>query len=228
VRRDEQSVITTNAVKELSETAQCREIHNLLKDSRPQLSTSLQFTQRKSTPVAPYQNDDLEEARLDVLHDLGSAVPQVTLQTFMDFLAPPRPDFDIEATINELRSMPGGILSASGRWEAYNEEPKDQSGGEGAVFNPLTEIFNKIVAAVIASSNSKLTALDRSVEFAQNPSRAPTSADRYNATRPDRYLLVKDRLDRETTSWADIVLSCEYKREDGMDQLDDVSILREL
>jgi hypothetical protein len=108
-------------------------------------------------------------------------------------------------------------------------EPKAQS-GEDAAFKPMTEIFKNIVAAVISNSDLKLTADDCSLELEQNPSMAPTSADRYNATRPDGYLVVKDRLDvnGNIPSWADIDLSCECKQKDGSDELDDASILREL
>ena len=102
-----------------------------------------------------YQNDDLEGARLAVLDDLGSAVPKVTFRAFMDFLAPRRPDFDLEATMNTLKSMPDCVLSPSGRWKAYNIEPTAQSGGEDAAFKPMTEIFKNIVAAVIANSGLK-------------------------------------------------------------------------
>jgi len=160
-----------------------------------------------------YQNDDLEEARLAVLDDLGSAVPEVTFRAFMDFLAPRRPDFDLDATMNTLKSMPDGVLSPSGRWKAFNIEPTAQS-GEDAAFKPMTEIFKSIVAAIVANSDSKLTVDDCTLELEQNPSMAPTSADRYNASRPDGYLVVKDRFDAngKTPSWADIALSCEYKR----------------
>jgi hypothetical protein len=51
----------------------------------------------------------------------------------------------------------------------------------------------------------------------------PKSADRHNATRPDGYLLVKDKVQPGIVSWADVVLSCEYKRENGDEELDDVS-----
>jgi hypothetical protein len=68
-----------------------------------------------------------------VLEDLGSHVPETMLQTFMNFLAPPRPDYDINATMDILKSMPGGILSACGRWKALVEEPNDQSSSGHAV-----------------------------------------------------------------------------------------------
>jgi hypothetical protein len=92
----------------------------------------------------------------------------------------------------------------------------------------MAEIFKKIVGAVIMSSSSKLTVDDCSIELVHNPSIAPMSADRYNATRPDGYLLVKDRLGGVNISWADVVLSCEYKWKDGIEELDDASILCEL
>jgi hypothetical protein len=43
---------------------------------------------------------------------------------------------------------------------------------------------------------------------------------------PDRYLLVKDRSQEKTVSWANVVLSCEYKRIEMAEELDDVSIHR--
>jgi hypothetical protein len=52
------------------------------------------------------------------------------------------------------------------------------------------------------------------------------SADRHNAIRPDGYLLVKDRMQGETVSWAGVVISYEYKRKNGNEQLDDVSVHR--
>jgi len=50
------------------------------------------------------------------------------------------------------------------------------------------------------------------------------SADRHNATRPDGYLLVKNRMQGKTVSWADVVFSCEYKLKDGDKHLDDVRV----
>ena len=43
-----------------------------------------------------YQSGQLEDARLVVLEELGTRIPQITLQDFMDFLAPPQPEFDID------------------------------------------------------------------------------------------------------------------------------------
>ena len=76
----------------------------------------------------------------------------------------------------------------------------------------MSNIFRKVVAAVIKSSPLNLTDKSCLIDFLQNPTLAPKSAERYNSSRPDGYMLVKDRLQAETVSWADVVLSCEYKR----------------
>jgi hypothetical protein len=169
-----------------------------------------------------YQYGLLEDARLVVLEDLGSKIPEINLKTFMDFLAPPLPAFDLDAAMKMLKSPDSQILTPSGRWTAFDKVPKDQDGREDVVFKPIVNIFKKVTDVISATSH--LTQVDSLIHFAQNPNMTPKSADRHNATRPDGYLLVKDRLQPGTVSWADVVLSCEYKLEDGAEELDDVSI----
>jgi len=167
-----------------------------------------------------YQNGLLEDARLAVLQDLGTSIPEIPLQTFIAFLTPPKPQFYICVPVNALKSE--SILSASGRWSAFDKEPKDQLGHENDVFKPMTNIFTKVVNAII--KHSDLTDSRCSIDFLQNPNSAPKSAERHTATKPDGYLLVKDRLEQGVVSWADVVLSCEYKKEGGDEQLDDVRL----
>ena len=95
----------------------------------------------------------------------------------------------------------------------------------------MPDIFTKVVAAVAANSGGRLKEENRTVDFLQNPSRAPTSADRCNENRPDGYMVLKDRnkemsKDRKSEEilWADIALSCEYKRKDRDMDLNDVCI----
>jgi hypothetical protein len=87
----------------------------------------------------------------------------------------------------------------------------------------MPEIFTKVVVAIVANSSGKLKEDNRTVDFLQNPSQAPTSVERHNESRPDGYLVLKHGK-KEDILWADIVLSCEYKRNDGDDDLDDVRI----
>jgi hypothetical protein len=110
----------------------------------------------------------------------------------MDFLAPPQPDFNIEATMKMLKSNPA-VITASGWWTVFDKEPTDQSGREDAVFKPLPDIFKKVVDAIIANLSSKLNEHDCSIDFLQNPNMALMSADRHNATRPDGYMALKSR-----------------------------------
>jgi hypothetical protein len=94
------------------------------------------------------------------------------------------------------------------------------------VFKLIPNIFDNIVIVIIM--NMKLTTDKWSVELMKNPLRVPTLAERYNATQPDGYLLPKDRSDGRSISSADIVLSCECKRGDGMKYLDDASVFGKL
>jgi hypothetical protein len=164
-----------------------------------------------------------------VLKDLGSFTPCIHVQTFLDHLAPPQPDFDLNATIRSLQSGSEPVLSSSNRWSMFPKDPKDSQGTEDEIFRPMPELFMKVVAAIVANSGGKLTDDNRSIDFLQNPRRAPTSAVRRNESRPDGYFVIKDRDKtfkdgKEDIHWADIVLPCEYKRKDGTDDLNDVCI----
>ena len=161
-----------------------------------------------------------------MLEDLGSCIPEIPFQTFMDHLAPPQPDFDVEATMQTLNSS--SILTSLDRWTVFDKSPKDQNCPEDAAFKPIPDIFKKVVDAMILNSQTKLTKEHCSIDFLQNPNRAPTSAERYNASRPDGYMVVNDRLNAEVISWSDVVLSWGYKRKDGDEELDDVSVHRGL
>jgi hypothetical protein len=120
------------------------------------------------------------------------------------------------------------ILTPLDRWTMFDKAPKDRDCSEDAAFKPIPKIFAKVVDAIIANSQEKLTKDHCSIDFLQNPNRAPTSAERQNANRPDSYMLVNDRSNPGAVSWGDIVLSCECKRKDGDEELDDVRVHREV
>ena len=176
-----------------------------------------------------YHSGRLEDARLAVLQDLGSHISEVSYETFLDYLAPKLPkNFNLDATMQLLRSGSEPILTSSDRWSMFPKAPKDSQGLEDVVFSPMPEIFNKVVDTIVANSGGELMS---AVDFLQNPIRAPSSAERRNESRPDGYLVLKDRKSNLTKDgknedilWADVVLSCEYKLKDGVDELDDVCI----
>jgi hypothetical protein len=91
--------------------------------------------QRKATPVA------LTKVGYSKTQDLQASLD------FIKFLAPPQPQFDVGATINILKS--DIILSASGRWAAFDKDPKDQRAVENVIFKPITNIFEKVVDAIL-------------------------------------------------------------------------------
>jgi hypothetical protein len=110
----------------------------------------------------------------------------------------------------------------------FNKSPKNQDCPEDTAFKPIPEIFKKVVDAIILNSQTKLTKEHSLINFLQNPNRVLTLAKRYNASQPDGYMLVNDRLHPEVVLWGDVVLLCEYKRKDGDEELDDVHVPQEL
>ena len=178
-----------------------------------------------------YRSDILVEARLAVLRDVGKYVPMISLEKFLKHLIPPRPNFDLEATIRSLKSGSEPALTSSNQWAEFTVLPKHSRDPEDRVFNPMPEIFTKVVAGIIENSGGNLTEENRTLDFLQNPSQAPTSAERHNESRPDGYMVRRVRYKpmssdgkKEVIHWADIALSCEYKRKDGPDDLNDVRI----
>ena len=93
-------------------------------------------------------------------------------------------------------------------------------------------IFAKVVVAVAANSGGRLREEARTVDFLQNPSPVPESTHKRKESRPDGCLVLKDRNKGmsedwrrdDTLVWSDIVLSCEYKRKDGRQDLHDVCV----
>jgi len=185
---------------------------------------------KKVNSSTAYQSDVLVDARRAVLDDLGSHIPEIPFQTFLKYLAPIVPSFDLNSTMQSLKSGPQPVLSHSNRWSDFPKAPKDDT-SEDIAFSPLPEVFTKVVAAIIANSDGNLKEDMRTLDFLQNPYHTPTSAERRNDSRPDGYLVLKDRKKvmskdgtKENIHWADIVLSCEYKRKDGDSDLNDVRI----
>ncbi len=86
----------------------------------------------------------------------------------------------------------------------------------------MTHIFDSVIEVIIATPNSRLTADKCLIDFLQNLTTALTLSERHNTAKPGGYFLVKDWSDKNTISWADVVLSCEYKLKDLCEDLDDV------
>ena len=129
-----------------------------------------------------YQYGCFDNARVD---DLGMWIPQIPFEDFLQHLAPPQPNFNVDATINSLRQDLKGILP-SGRWSGFVNNPKHQKKLKKDVFSPMSNIFNKVVDVIIA--DLKTTPL---VQFVQDPEKPPTSSVPMRKTRPDGCLVLK-------------------------------------
>ena len=194
------------------------------------------FTQDSPAHVESRQSiysdySDVQEDPRSALQDLGLSIPVILYQTFLDHLAPPQPDFDFDSTIQSLKLGSEPVLTSSNQWTMFTNSPKDSQGSEYTIFSPIPEIFTRVVVSIIANSGGKLNEDKNVVDFLQNPSRTPTSAERNKMSRPDGYLVFKDRIKvmskggrKEDIRWGDIALSWEYKRKGGVNELDDVRV----
>ena len=177
------------------------------------------------------RSDLQEDPSRSALQDLEYSIPVIPYQAFLDHLAPPQPDFYLDSTIQSLKLWSEPVITSSNRWSKFPNSPKDSQGSEDTIFSPILEIFMKVVIAIIANSGGKLKEDNITVDFLLNPSPAPTSAERHKRSRPDGYLVLKDRSKvmskggrKDDILWGDIVLSWEYKRKGGVNELDDVRI----
>ena len=169
--------------------------------------------------------------KMEVLQHLGSHIPMVSFQDFLDYFAPPQPDFDLNAVLRSLKFGSKPVLTFENRSSKFPTDPKDSPDSENGASSPMPEIFKNVVDTIIANSGGRLRAENRTVDFLQNPSLAPTSTERCSESKPDGYLVLKDRNrgmsktgNKENILWADIALSCEYKRKDGDEDFNDVHI----
>jgi hypothetical protein len=89
----------------------------------------------------------------------------IPFQTVLDHLAPPQPDFDLNATMQSLT-----LGASSNRWSKFAKAPQDSQGSEDGVFSPMPEIFTKVMVAIVANSGGKLKEDKHTVDFLHNPS----------------------------------------------------------
>ena len=100
-----------------------------------------------------------------VLYGLGSCIPMIPFQTFLNYLAPPQPDFDLNATMQSLKLGSEPVLTSSNRWSKFSKAQRDSQGSEDGLFSPMPEIFTKVVDAIVANSGGKLKEDHRTVDF---------------------------------------------------------------
>ncbi|KAH7917384.1 hypothetical protein BV22DRAFT_1135454 [Leucogyrophana mollusca] len=171
----------------------------------------------RHTSGAAYRTGDLILGKTAVLKDLGS-IPIVSLDYFQEAVLPPLP---LQITTSSIKTslIDQNKLTREGKWAAFQNDPKDDSRREEHAFGPLASAFNSVIEEALKLVNSPST-----LKFVQNPSTAPKS-QRTNTSRPDAYLLMINKKSFEQhadvlnprDSWDDIVVSFEYKKNDGKD-----------
>ena len=191
-----------------------------------QMESQQQVTNGRATPVNVkhvYTSSPVTQSLMPewlFLEGLGTSIPQITTLDFLTFLAPPKPAFDLNGTLEQLSHA--GII-VSDRWSAFDIDPTDQPTDENATFSHLVDIFNAVVVAIIANSELPETPI---VQLLQNTHKPLESTTIANATKPDGYLALKQRPHEDQVRWDDVVLSCEYKKKLGPITEYNVSIRR--
>ena len=176
----------------------------------------------KSAPVI--YADGLDDCQDAVVEDVGPAVPQVTVQWFMDNIMPRlRPNLDISAVIQKLKDNKT-ILSKSGTWADFPTAPAECLEHEDDVFDSL-----ETVAAAIGKAARAVWSTKRkpAVVFKCRPRDTPVSKRRINSSRPDGYgLYIKHRSNhgnRKRVFWETIVSPWEAKKKERIEDINDVS-----
>lgn len=177
-----------------------------------------------STPMKPrsvhssgFRDGTLAEKRFLLLEEVGHAIPEVDVATFLSSFCPPLKDgINVDAIMALL--VDRGIL-ADGRWSLFPKDPKG-SKSENTTFSPLEQIFDSIIACVPNQKASFILQL--------LPNQVPES-DRGSTSKPDAGFIRSKAVSTDGTvevySWYDMAFTGELKLRDTESSVDDVSNL---
>ncbi|KAI0085142.1 hypothetical protein BDY19DRAFT_1022001 [Irpex rosettiformis] len=179
-------------------------------------------TKSKNVVSAPVIcSKKVAEGREAVVQDVGSAVPQVPIQWFKDYLLPPLPpNLDLHAVVKHLKDH--HQITTSGTWKDFTTTPFESMKVEDVVFAPLETIAGEIgkAAKVVLSTLPEPT-----VEFQCRPASTPKSLRRNNASRPDGYgLYVRHPSYQKHVGrvfWENIVAPWEVKKKNRVEDIND-------
>ncbi|OCB90624.1 hypothetical protein A7U60_g2142 [Sanghuangporus baumii] len=169
------------------------------------------------------------EDKLSILRgDLSCSIPEIGLDSFLDFLLPPIWDqIDIDGIISLLRS--GGLVTTDGKWKAFENAPSRSSESEEVTFAPLAEISKNVVDFASAQ-----TGLEPNFALSL-PRHAQPKPQGARKSCPDGYVILHEADERArratnnarwTRWWYDIALTTEFKKKGGRkDQNENVSKL---
>ena len=131
----------------------------------------------KQTSSGAYLRGDLQMRRDAVMDDLGSSVPEVSVEIFFTNAAP---QVTVDAAVVNAKLVHSGYITAN-RWAAFKTDPADANVHEDIAFDPLGQVIENIAEC------SGLDLSAKGLDFVQNPHQAPHS-ERSN-TRPDSFFV---------------------------------------
>ncbi|THG93527.1 hypothetical protein EW026_g7730 [Hermanssonia centrifuga] len=151
----------------------------------------------------------LEDKRTVVCEEAGQSVPLVTVDYFLNSVAPGlRPEINVHAVLQKLRDH-GDIIGD--RWTLFPSDPKDSDEHENVTFKPFEELIQTIASA------SRCKSVHPTLQLINNPYACPESSHRDNRSRPDSYAILTPGEDgsQDRPLWIDIGGTGEYKKGDA-------------
>ena len=201
----------------------------------PVSDTPSKIKQSVSAPVICSKK--LDQGREAVVQDVGSNVPEVPVQWFMDNILPrPLPNFNLPDILQRLESA-GHITS--GAWTKFDKLPAQSPKTEDDVFAALEPIARAIGEQAIEQAREQardqpgstlLKIPEPTVVFQCRPKSTPRSLRRYSASRPDGYGLYINHPSHGYSTdgrpfWEAIVAPCEFKKKQAIEDINDVSVI---
>ena len=171
--------------------------------------------------------DDIEELIRVVRRKWSYSVPEIDVESFVEFLLPRlQSSIHVDDILSLLKAE--GCIGLDDKWTHFGATPSKRPGRTDAVFTPLAEICGR---SIYHASNA--VGLEPTLTFSLLPAIPPSSCGRC-AARPSGYFILKEAEDRARNAsdrkdrmrwWHDIALTTEFRKYYTYDELDDVSYL---
>lgn len=163
---------------------------------------------------------NLRTSRTAAVEDVGDSVPQISLDAYFDHHLPQLPPTLSGDGFGTVLAKVLSCAYGQQRWNAFPKNPI-QTNNEGLVFGGLIAIADTIRTTV----SDLFPDLEPTTVFSNAPDNVPQSTWKTNATRPDGYLILRQRQSPGRPHWMDIAFPGEYKRSDKIEAQNDVSLL---
>ena len=171
----------------------------------------------------------LTNYRNAAMDDLGPYIKEVSVETFIEAIAPPMPtDIKVPGLLDDIERGPNPAIT-NGHWNAFTNEPRTCS-NENVAYKPLVEVINTIIEA------GSLQRPRSELKFVQQPHQSLQCTFHQASMVPDGYTF-HPLHDKEgapivqkpaEVGWYQIVFVTEYKKDEVNNALRNAVCISEL